>query len=218
MPATSIQHIPARSRANSSRKPYADLSSYDPDWPESRIRRSEDGRQGTAGIRFLALWSWGAVVMTRPGDEIAAGTAGPGRLRASHADREQVVDTLKAAFVQGMLAKDEFDVRVGQTFASRTHGELAAVTADIPAALAGLARSRPPMRNVTKAGICVVIAVVVMAAAMLLTGGAALRVFLSFYSIGLLIAGAQMLDSRYEKKKRSRGQQLPRPASSAGGY
>jgi Domain of unknown function (DUF1707) len=159
------------------------------------------------------------MVMARPGDERAAGTAGHGRLRASHADREQVVDTLKAAFVQGMLAKDEFDVRVGQTFASRTHAELAAVTVDIPAALIrdqpprkpGPAQGRPPMRNVTKVGICVVIAVVVMAAGMFVTDGAALRVFASFYSIGLLIAGAQMLDSRYEKKKRSRGQLPPRP-------
>ena len=156
--------------------------------------------------------------MARPGCETAAGPAGPGRLRASHADREQVVDTLKAAFVQGMLAKDEFDVRVGQTFASRTQDELAAVTADIPAALAGLARSRPPMRNVTKAGICVVIAIVVMAAATFVAGGAALVIFVPFYLIGLLIAGAQMLDSLYEKKKRSRGQLPPRPASSAGGY
>ena len=52
-------------------------------------------------------------------------------LRASHADREQVIGTLKAAFVQGMLAKDEFDQRVGQAFASRTHAELAALTADL---------------------------------------------------------------------------------------
>jgi len=34
--------------------------------------------------------------------------AGRGHLRASHADREQAVGILKAAFVQGMLAKDEF--------------------------------------------------------------------------------------------------------------
>jgi hypothetical protein len=58
---------------------------------------------------------------------------GRSHLRASHADREQVIGTLKAAFVQGMLDKDEFDLRVGQAFASRTYAELAAVTADIPA-------------------------------------------------------------------------------------
>ena len=43
-----------------------------------------------------------------------------------------MIDTLKAAFVQGRLTKDEFDLRVGQTFASRTYAELAAVTADLP--------------------------------------------------------------------------------------
>ncbi len=65
------------------------------------------------------------------GDDLAG--AGRGRLRASHADRERVIGTLKAAFVQGRLAKDEFDLRVGQAFASRTHAELASVTADLPA-------------------------------------------------------------------------------------
>jgi hypothetical protein len=59
--------------------------------------------------------------------------AGRGHLRASYADREQVIGTLKAAFVQGMLAKDEFDARMGQAFGSRTYAELAALTADLPA-------------------------------------------------------------------------------------
>jgi hypothetical protein len=70
--------------------------------------------------------------MAGPGDEVAAGAGGHGRLRASHADREQAIGTLKAAFVQGMLAKDELDARVGQAFASRTYAELAALTADLP--------------------------------------------------------------------------------------
>ena len=81
--------------------------------------------------------------MAGPGDEIAAGAGGRGHLRASHADREQVIGTLKAAFVQGMLAKDEFDLRVGQTFASRTCAELAAVTADLRAGLAAAQRPEP---------------------------------------------------------------------------
>jgi hypothetical protein len=70
------------------------------------------------------------LVMARPQDPAAAGRD---RLRAGHADREQVIDTLKAAFVRGRLAKDDFDLRVGQAFASRTYAELAAVTAGIPA-------------------------------------------------------------------------------------
>jgi hypothetical protein len=45
-----------------------------------------------------------------------------------------------------MLAKDEFDLRVGQTLASRTCAELTALTADL---LAGLttAQLRPPARE-----------------------------------------------------------------------
>jgi hypothetical protein len=72
--------------------------------------------------------------MSGPGDQTSASE---GRshcdLRATHAGRERVIGTLKAAFVQGMLAKDEFDLRLGQAFASRTYAELAAATADLPA-------------------------------------------------------------------------------------
>ncbi len=82
--------------------------------------------------------------MAGPGDEIAAGAGGRGHLRASHADREQVIDTLKAAFVQGRLDKDEFDLRVGQTFAARTYAQLAVITADL---LAGLTIPKPPQAN-----------------------------------------------------------------------
>jgi hypothetical protein len=70
--------------------------------------------------------------MAGPGDEIAAGVGGRGRLRASHADREQVIEVLKGAFVQGRLDRDEFDLRVGRALASRTSAGLAALTADIP--------------------------------------------------------------------------------------
>jgi hypothetical protein len=90
-------------------------------------------------------------MMAEPGDEIAAAAPGRGRLRASHADREQVIDTLKATFVQGRLTKDEFDVRIGQTFASRTYAELAAATADIPAGLASAQPLRKPARALTRA-------------------------------------------------------------------
>lgn len=67
---------------------------------------------------------------------------GGGRLRASDADRERVIDTLKAAYVYGLVTKDEFDARVSQTFAARTYGELAVITADVPA---GLAAAPPPL-------------------------------------------------------------------------
>ena len=54
------------------------------------------------------------------------------RLRASHADREQVIGLLKAAFVHGRLTKDEFDGRVERAFAARTYAELTRLTDDLP--------------------------------------------------------------------------------------
>jgi len=77
--------------------------------------------------------------MTERVNELAAG--GQGYLPASHANREQVVDVLKTAFVQGRLNQDEFDLRVGQTLVSRTWADLAALTADIPAGPTG---AQPP--------------------------------------------------------------------------
>ena len=67
-------------------------------------------------------------------------------LRASRADRERVIDLLKAAFTQGRLDREEFDARIGRALASRTYGELAADTADIPAELVGALPRRPPDR------------------------------------------------------------------------
>jgi len=52
---------------------------------------------------------------------------------ASDADREQVVEILTAAFVQGRLTIDELRLRAGLALASRTYAELAPMIADIPA-------------------------------------------------------------------------------------
>jgi hypothetical protein len=71
--------------------------------------------------------------MVGSGDEIAAGAAGQNWLRGPYADREQLIDALKDAFVQGRLAKDEFDLRVSKVLA--TYSELDALTADIPAGI-----------------------------------------------------------------------------------
>jgi hypothetical protein len=73
--------------------------------------------------------------MTGPGDDRAAAAAGHGHLRAGHADRDRTVGELKAAFVQGRLARDEFEQRLGQALTSRTYADLSAVTADLPPGL-----------------------------------------------------------------------------------
>jgi hypothetical protein len=75
------------------------------------------------------------------------GTAGkPGQLRTSHADRDQAINVLKAAFVQGRLTKHEFDLRVGQVLGSRTFADLGALTADIPGWVTGALVADEPAR------------------------------------------------------------------------
>jgi hypothetical protein len=80
--------------------------------------------------------------MGGPEYEMAAGD-GRGCLRASHADRERVIGTLKAAYIYGLVTKDELDERVSQTFAAHTCAELAVITADIPP---GVALPPSPLR------------------------------------------------------------------------
>jgi hypothetical protein len=89
--------------------------------------------------------------MAEPGDHRAAPAGGHGNLRASHADREQVIEVLKDAFAQGRLTRHELDARVGQAFTSRTYAELAALTADIPAEPATVPPSRQPARAQNRA-------------------------------------------------------------------
>ncbi len=74
-------------------------------------------------------------VVIGPQDPAAAGGD---RIRAGHADREQVIETLKAAFVQGRLTRDELDARAGRALSARTCVDLAALIADIPSRLVGL--------------------------------------------------------------------------------
>jgi hypothetical protein len=141
--------------------------------------------------------------MAGPGyDEAAA--AGRGRLRASHADREQAIDALKAAFVQGRLAKDEFDARIGQTLASRTYAELATVTADIPVRRGGAPPPGRPARrrasNAVRWGTSGFVTPAILAAAFAVASlrgggvyGAVAFVIAFVYFVFWLSAGAEML-------------------------
>jgi hypothetical protein len=139
-------------------------------------------------------------VIPEPGAQAAA--AG---LRASRADRERVIDLLKAAFVEGRLARDEFDTRVGQALMSRTYAELAAVTADIPAELVGAlphrpvarARGRVSMNTAVTGGACMVVAVNVGMMAALLSGSpVAVILVIVFTVIGTILAIGAMVVAR----------------------
>src|SRR5215471_1019679 len=156
---------------------------------------SEHGRRTLTGLR--CEYRWEAPVRPEPGAQAAA--AG---LRASRADRERVVDLLKAAFVQGRLDRDEFDARIGQAIASRTYGELAAVTADVPAELIAALPRRPPVRargrisfnTAVTGGACMAALVNAgMMAALLIRSPVAVILFVVFTVIGTIVAIGAMI-------------------------
>jgi hypothetical protein len=62
-------------------------------------------------------------------------------LRAADADRDAVADRLRTAHAEGRLTVEEFGERLDAAFAARTMGELAALTADLPAEPARVART-----------------------------------------------------------------------------
>jgi len=130
----------------------------------------------------------------------------------------QVIGILKAAFGQGRLTEDEYDTRVGQASASRTHAELAALISDIPA---GSATARPPTTNDARMGVCVVIAAAAVLGLLLWwqpdNGLAFMTAFLAAATVivGTPITVGLMIDARHQR--RSGGQLPARPPRSAGG-
>ena len=161
--------------------------------------------------------------MSGPEDQTAAAESrSRSDLRASHADREQVIGTLKAAFVDGRLTEDELDARADRVYASRTYAELAEVTADIPAELTGARRPRDPWRA-TKIAFRIEYAIFLpgIVAFLLLPGGPrttvaevvtlTVVVYLVFWILGVCM----LVSSRPAKP--SRGQLPPRSAPGAGG-
>jgi hypothetical protein len=54
-------------------------------------------------------------------------------MRAAQADRERTIDVLKAAYGEGRLTKDEFDLRCTRVMNAKTYADLAVVVADLPA-------------------------------------------------------------------------------------
>ena len=55
-------------------------------------------------------------------------------MRASHEDRDHVVDALRVAAGDGRLSAEELDIRLEHALSAQTVGELAALTADLPKA------------------------------------------------------------------------------------
>jgi hypothetical protein len=160
--------------------------------------------------------------MAESEDHRAASAVGRGRLRASHAERDQAIEVLEDAFVQGRLTKDELDARAGQVYASRTYAELGETTADIPIEIARAQPPRDPWRA-TKVACGVVYALVLpgLFALAALPGGrptTATEVVNSFaliYGVFWILGVSLMVAIRLGKRS---GRPLPpRSAPDAGG-
>jgi hypothetical protein len=161
-------------------------------------------------------------VMTGPHDRAAEGRDG---LRAGHADREQVIETLKTAFVHGRLTRDELDARAGQALTARTCADLVALTADIPAAAGPArppvpARRRPLARSAAGSGGCLVIAFAAVRVAFIFDPGATPTPYHSWAKPFMFLALAAVLTAlgilvlgvaSSVEQRRSRRQLPPRP-------
>ncbi|MFF5211792.1 DUF1707 domain-containing protein [Streptosporangium sp. NPDC000396] len=53
-------------------------------------------------------------------------------MRASDGDRDKVATVLQEHYAQGRLSADEFNERLEQLYGSKTYGELAMLTSDLP--------------------------------------------------------------------------------------
>jgi len=58
----------------------------------------------------------------------------PGKLRASDADRDRVVEVLSMAYSEGRLSKDEYDGRLQDALSARIYADLDQLVTDLPVA------------------------------------------------------------------------------------
>src|SRR5260370_11942983 len=72
------------------------------------------------------------------------------QLRASHEDRDRVIEILRVAAGDGRLTAEELDERVEVAFSARTYGELAALTSDLPAGRQVITPAEPSRRGAAK--------------------------------------------------------------------
>ena len=159
---------------------------------------------------------------TGPVDPVDTVAAGRGRLRASDADRERALETLKAAFTHGRLSRDQLDVRAGRALLARTYAELTAATADIPAPPRPWrapdwpppALTAPPARKPANhwafkcaLGLATVSLPVMIAAALHDRSQdlfSASVVLIMAYVMAMVIAAANVVAARFEDRHRSR--------------
>jgi hypothetical protein len=109
-------------------------------------------------------------VATGPWDAHAA----IGRLRASDADRDRVIDALAAAYARGLLTTDELAVRTSQALAARTYADLTAVSAVLAERPAAPTIHPPARKRVSKKAVAYGTSMIVLPPALI-------AAFLTFY-------------------------------------
>ena len=82
---------------------------------------------------------------SEPGHEVARS-----ELRASHEDRDRVVELLRVSAGDGRLTADELDERLELAMTARTYGELAKLVADLPAAGSAASAPAPQVKDVVR--------------------------------------------------------------------
>jgi len=82
---------------------------------------------------------------SEPGREVARS-----ELRASHEDRDRVVELLRVSAGDGRLTAEELDERLELAMTARTYGELARLVADLPAAGSVVSAPAPRVKDVVR--------------------------------------------------------------------
>ena len=82
---------------------------------------------------------------SEPGHEVARS-----ELRASHEDRDRVVELLRVSAGDGRLTADELDERLELALTARTYGELARLVADLPATGSAVSAPAPRAKEVMR--------------------------------------------------------------------
>ena len=82
---------------------------------------------------------------SEPGGELARS-----ELRASHEDRDRVVEVLRVSAGDGRLTAEELDQRLELALTARTYGELAQLVSDLPAAVASAPVTAPKPKEVAR--------------------------------------------------------------------
>ena len=73
-------------------------------------------------------------------------------LRASDADRDQVVELLRQHTAEGRITAEEFDERMTAAYSAKTMGALAELTTDLPVDLADHSRKQAELARAAKRG------------------------------------------------------------------